>query len=392
MPRTSDTIRRGSVTRTRGRARKRVSPSARLVQRPDLGASGPFQDRAFRNALRASAAVLAVVGVLYLIYLTWTILQALLVAAVLATMLWPWVTRVSKLPVGRRRLPRALAVGLIYLAAIGFTLGAAWLALSTLLPVVDRLLANYPQQTASLRGFLDSFRRGDIAGGAAKVVQGVTSGGTSGQSKGGTAAGPVDPGQLLLSLLGGLLNTALVLIFAFFLLLEGDRFVRWILLLVPRPSRLRVRSLGLRIRDRASQWVLATVIYASLAAAILTVGLGLIGLPNPWLFGILGAAMALIPGLGIGLVAIPAALVELSLSTWRAIAVVVFGLTLHVVDATILAPKIFGDRLRLPTFVVFVAILLGSTLLGLWGAIIALPLAAGIDLVLRDAMGRSTGD
>ena len=198
---------------------------------------------------------------------------------------------------------------------------------------------------------------------------------------------PVDPGGLLLSLLGGILNTALVLIFAFFLLLEGNRFAQWGIVLVPGPSRPRMRALGLRIRDRASQWVLATVIYSSLAAAILTAGLFVIGLPNPWLFGILGAMMALIPGLGVGLVAIPAALVALSLSTWQVIAVVIFGLTLHVVDATVLAPKVFGNRLRLPTFVVFVAILLGSELLGLWGAIIALPLAAGIDLVLRDARG-----
>lgn len=72
-----------------------------------------------------------------------------------------------------RRLPRALAVALIYLTAIGLILGAAWLVLGTLLPLVDPLLARYLQQTALLRGFLDPFRRGGIAGGAVNVVQGV---------------------------------------------------------------------------------------------------------------------------------------------------------------------------------------------------------------------------
>lgn len=388
MPRDTSPVQADSVTRLRRRAHRRKDPPVRLATRPGRTAPGLLQDGAFRSTLRGSIAVLAVLGAVYLIYLTWTVFQALLVAAVLATMLWPWVTRVTNLPVGRRRLPRALAVALIYLTAIGFTLGVIWLALSAFLPLADPLLATYPQQTAFLRSFLDPFRRGDIAGGAAKVVQGVTSG-AAGQSQGGTAApSPVDPGGLLLSLLGGLLNTALVLVFAFFLLLEGNRFAQWTLLLVPRQGRPRFRALGLRIRDRASQWVLATVIYSSLSAAILTAGLGLIGLPTPWLFGILGAAMALIPGLGVGLVAIPAAAVALTLSTWQAVAVVTFGLTLHVLDATIIAPKVFGNRLRLPTFIVFVAILLGSDLLGLWGAIVALPLAAGIQLAIQDAMGR----
>ena len=386
---TRSTVRR-STARSSDGPRRPENALARLSSQPESADSGIFQDRAFQTGLRASAAVLLVIAVLYVLYITWAAVQALLVAAALATMLWPWVTRATSAKIGRWRMPRALAVALIYLATLGLFAGVTWATIGTLLPFLDSLLASYPQQTAFLRDLLEPFRRGDIAEGAARVVEGVANGGNGAQStpEGEAALGQIDPGQLVLGVFGGVVNTVLILIFTFFLLLEGNRFAQWILLLLPRGKRPEARTLGLAIRDRASRWVLATIAYAALSASIITVGLFLIGIPTPWMFGILGGLLAVIPGIGPGLAITPALAIALGLSPWQAVAVAVFGVVVYAADATFIAPKIFGSMLRLPMFVVFLAIILGGELLGVWGAILALPIAAGIQLVLQDAMSR----
>lgn len=222
---------------------KRRADTRPLTSRPPSRASFFVHD-AFQAAWHGSIAVVLVLGILWLIYLTWGVIEPVIVAIVLATMLWPWVTRVANLRIGRWgwRAPRILAIALIYLATF-LTAGLiVWLVLSALLPAVDQLLIAYFRQTGFLSTYLALFH-GNVATGAAQVV------------------GAVD--------------------------------------------------------------------------------------------------------------------------------VAAFGIILYVLDATFISLKIFGNMLRLPMFVVFLAILLGSELSGVWGAILALPIAAAIQVIVREAMGRS---
>jgi predicted PurR-regulated permease PerM len=64
----------------------------------------------------------------------------------------------------------------------------------------------------------------------------------------------------------------------------------------------------------------------------------------------------------------------------------VFGLAMYVIDSVTLSTKIYGELLRLPMFVVLLALLIGGALLGVWGAMIAAPVAAGIQSVLEDRL------
>ena len=332
-------------------------------------------------------------------YLTWGVVEPLLVTIVLATMLWPWVSKIAGRQFGPRhwRVPRFLAVTLIYLITLLVAVGMILLALSVLTPVVDRLLITYPGETAFLRTYLDPFRKGNIAGGAAKIVGDVakqSAKATSSAAAQGTSASlpPVNVEALAFGLFGGVVTTVLVLIFTFFLLLEGQGIAEWTLLLIPLDRRAYVRETGLMIRDQTSRWVLATTIYSTTSALIVGTGMGLLGLPSPWLFALGAAILALIPGIGPASVMIPAVIVALQLSQWQAIAVALFGIVLYVLDATFIAPKIFGGVLRLSMFVVFLAILIGGSLLGVWGAILALPIATAGKLVLEQVLYREQLD
>ena len=78
--------------------------------------------------------------------------------------------------------------------------------------------------------------------------------------------GPVNVGGLVISIFGGAVNLVLVLVFTFFLLLEGDRLAQGALLALPKERRIHVRNLGLSIRDNISRWVVAEGTYAAISA------------------------------------------------------------------------------------------------------------------------------
>lgn len=192
---------------------------------------------------------------------------------VLATALWPWVSKIADLPFGPRgwRLPRVLATSLVYVVTFSAAGLVIWAVLGALLPEIDRGLATYPDQTVQLRNYLQSFRTGDVAGGASKLAGDVAREAASqGSASAATVqSAPVNVVAFALGLFGGFLQLGLVLVFTYFLLLEGARFSHWILRLLPPERRTHARDLGLRVRDRISKWVLAQLIYGSLSGLVI---------------------------------------------------------------------------------------------------------------------------
>ncbi len=68
-----------------------------------------------------------------------------------------------------------------------------------------------------------------------------------------------------------------------------------------------------------------------------------------------------------------------------------FGIGLNIVDSLIVSPKLFGEMLRLPMFIVLLALLFGSVLMGVWGALIATPVAVAVQVIIRDQVRGDLG-
>jgi predicted PurR-regulated permease PerM len=349
-----------------------------------------IHDPAFQTALRGGTAVLVLVAGVLVLQRTWAIVEPLFVSAVVATALWPWVTRLEQLRLGPSgwRLPRFAATSLVFLVTFSTAGVVIWVALGALLPDIDRGLSAFPDQTGFLRDALQPFRGGDFAAGAGQLASDVARQATTPPPAGQSAsqAAPVNATALALALFGGVLQLALVLIFTLFWLMEGGRFACWLLTLVPLEQRAHAHRVGVRIRDRISRWVLAQVIYGSVSGAVIWLTTSVLQLPSPWLYGIIGATLGIFPGLGPWIAYVPAFLVALGLSVWQTTAVAALGVCMYVVDSTTLSTKIYGELLHLPMFVVLLALLLGAALMGVWGAVIAAPVAAGIQTILQDQL------
>ncbi len=355
--------------------------------------SSPIEDRTFQTALRATMAVVLVGAVIFLVYKAWGVIQPLIVAIFISTALWQWVTRIASVPIGPRRwrMPRFVAATLIYLFTSIAAALVIWTVVSQLLQGVEVLARAFPDQAKTLQDFVQSFETGNIAGAAGTLIEDLT-----GQDTG--AAGPegqvADNGALrnawavAVGVLGGLANIGLTLVFTFFLLLEGNRASQWALMAFPRDRRLHFRALGERIRDRIGNWTLATFLYSSTGFIIVGAVMWALQVPSPWLYAIGGFALAAFPGIGPALTAIPAFFVVVGASSWQPIAVAVFGIVYFIVDGMVISPRIYGAVMRLPSFIVLVAVLTGGALMGVWGALIAPLVAVTAEAVLRDMTGR----
>ncbi|MFV8170119.1 AI-2E family transporter [Mycolicibacterium peregrinum] len=121
--------------------------------------------------------------------------------------------------------------------------------------------------------------------------------------------------------------------------------------------------------------------------AVLTfIWLMVFDVPYPLLLAVLVAVLDLIPIVGSTLAGIIVALVALTVSVPVSLATVVFFIALRLVEDYLLVPRIIGRTVEVPPLVTVVAVMLGGALLGIVGAILAIPIAAAILLLARETL------
>ena len=115
------------------------------------------------------------------------------------------------------------------------------------------------------------------------------------------------------------------------------------------------------------------------------IGLGLMGVPYFYVLALISAVGEMIPMVGPILSAIPAILVAVTVSPGLAIGVAVFFILQQQLENTILVPKIMGRQVGLSAVTVIIALGIGSELLGVVGAILSVPTAAIVQVLVRGA-------
>lgn len=334
-------------------------------------------DTSFRRGLRLGVGLVAVGAAVFVLWRAWTVVEALFIAMVLSTALWPWVSRLSRGSGGA--LPRPVAVAAIFIAAFGTIAGLLWLAVLGAVPILDRVAAEMPGVAGPIRDALEPFRSGDLGEGARQVVEEATNGAP-------LEEGQTDAAALALAAAGGATTALLVVAFTLFLLIEGDRYAGWAFMILPKERRASARALAVAVRDRLSGWVVGWIGYAFATAFLVGAIMFALQVPTPWLFGVLAFIFALVPGLGVVLAFVPAAVLASGGPPWQTMAVIVAAALYHATDVMYLSPKLHAGVLQLPTFVGVVAVLVGVAIFGIWGGLIAAPVAAVIAMTLNETL------
>jgi predicted PurR-regulated permease PerM len=324
-----------------------------------------------RTIVLAIALCLAV----YLIALMPDIVFLALVSLILTAALSPaveWIIR-------RARAPRPLAVLLVFLLLLsGFAL-LGLIVVPTLLAQAQTLVGNLPGYVSKVQ-LSYAFTRNiqphlawlpDINA-IARTLQTRLSGWLE------TSLG------WLGKVFGVFFTIFVILISTFYMLLDAKRLKAGALQLIPPDHRPLLEAQLDPIASRLGGYVSGVLLSITFLVVYLAVALTLAGEPLALVLAILAGVCEIIPTLGSILGAIPAILVALTVSWQTALVVLAIFLGGNVIQGNLVAPLLYSRSVDVPPIMILFALLIGGTLMGIPGAIIAVPLMAVIQVLVQN--------
>lgn len=175
-------------------------------------------------------------------------------------------------------------------------------------------------------------------------------------------------------------------LYTYFLLFELESIHRFVKDHMPRRERGRLVSIAQQIGEVLSSFLRGRVVVSALKGLFIALGLVIIGVPYALLLGLIAALFSLIPIFGPLIAAVfgvGLAMLEFDLFTalWRAGLIYLLA---EILEGYVLMPKILGNSLGLHPVVVLASLMIGGAALGMFGILLALPLAATVIILTRE--------
>jgi predicted PurR-regulated permease PerM len=183
--------------------------------------------------------------------------------------------------------------------------------------------------------------------------------------------------------MAGLLAT---IVFIFLFLIYKDGLTQAFLAFAPEEKRPRVFKMFKSVQQVGQKYLFGMLLLTFIIGLANSIGLLIIGIDNPFLFGFLGAALAIIPYIGTAMGAIiPVIYAFVSYdSIWTAVAVAILFWAVQLVSDNFLTPRIVGSSLNINALVAILSLFIGAAVWGLAGMILFLPFAAMIRVVCEE--------
>ena len=302
----------------------------------------------------------------------------ILIALFLATGLNPAVEALRK-----RNMSRSTAVTVIFSSVILFVIFFALVVVPPVISQGTNLIENAPQLLQDLMknetinqlntqfGLIDTLQ---------EKLKTITSDGTLLIS---TFGGVIGVGK---SVLSGFFTALTILVLTLYFITSLPQAVNLGLSLVPASRRDRVGVLTNAIIARVGAFVGSQILIAAMAAVFVVILATVLGMPSPFAIGMIVLVAALIPlighFLGGGIVTLIALTQSVAIGAIAFVAYIVYVQ----IENYVVTPRIMKRTLAVPGAVTIISALIGSSLLGLVGGLLAVPVAASIILILDEVV------
>jgi len=176
-----------------------------------------------------------------------------------------------------------------------------------------------------------------------------------------------------------------VLFMVAYMLIDAERLRNLFLLVYPPDVRGERRRTLMRIGARMSSWLSGQLILASIIAVATFITLFALRIPYSLPLAILAGVGEMVPVIGPMIGAIPALAFALLHSRWQFWSVLTFAVVLQKVENLLIVPRVMASKVNVSPLAIFIAFMVGGTLLGLVGALMAIPCAAIIQVTFEEA-------
>lgn len=314
----------------------------------------------------------------YVTYLTADTIRSTLViiavALLLAIGLDPavrWLTR--------HKVRRGWAVTIVFLVLLGFLTAAMFAILPPVINEVGKLISALPDFIDQLGenptikglderyGILDYIQNSDIVRNIGSM----------------TAGGLLTAGVTVAAILGDLF---IVLVLTLFILAGLPKIKAGAWRLAPASRRLRIAELGEKVIAQMGGYLSGAFLVALQAGVVAGVFAAIVGLPYPWAIALGAFILDFVPVIGPIIVGISMTLIGLTQSLTLGIVAGVFYIVQHMFETYWLYPRVMRRQVNISTGAVVLAIIVGAALLGVTGALLAVPVAAAVQLIFREVV------
>jgi predicted PurR-regulated permease PerM len=203
------------------------------------------------------------------------------------------------------------------------------------------------------------------------------------------AAGLPEAATTILGIAGGAFGSILSLVtltfLALFLLMERPTITDWLFGFTPPEVERRWHPVLEECIRAVSNSLVGNVAISCVAATVAGLSAWALGLPFPIVLAVITGFLDLIPQIGATIAAVILVAVALTVSTPAAIAMLVIQLVYQQLENYVVYPLVYRRAVELSAFTTIVAVLIAGSLLGVVGAILAMPFAASIKIVIREA-------
>jgi len=319
------------------------------------------------------AAGVTLVAVAAILVLTHALGAVLLVffAIILAEAIRPLVAQLERL-----RVPRPLGALVVYLALVLIAIAIGWLLFNPIVSQASELADQAPTYLAQAQAWFEDMQQALLANDA--LSQALAALGSEAVASLQSLAPALlqFPLTLVSGVFGVLLSIVLIVTMSVFWLMSADKLRAFALDLLPAQARPNGALLFSDLGRTLGGWVRGTLVAMLLIGVFTALGLALLGVPYALLLGLLAGLLELIPYLGpwiSGAVAVLVALV--AVDPIKALEVVGLFFIVQLAEGNLIQPLVMSWAVRIDPLLVLVAVTLGAQVLGVVGALLAVPIA-----------------
>ncbi len=363
-----------------------AAPLERVGQRhaPPLVSEQEGALRPLAPAQVTPRTVLVIIGIVLasaaLLFLTWqlrTIVRWVVIALFLAVALNPAVNRLH-----RWRVPRAVAIGVVYVLMLLVITGLAALIVRPLVAQAQGLIdyatdlyTNRQGVIGSLQGLAEQYGLGGYIDTIQRQIATLP-------SRLSVAVGPLVSATL--GIVSSVYASITILLLTFFLILDGERFAAAALGLLAPGQQPRFRRILDQSAGAVSGYISGNLTISLIAGVATFAVLTVLQMPYALILALVVALFDLVPLIGATLGAAAVSVVGLFVDPVKGGILIVFFLIYQQVENNVLQPLVYGRSVQLHPLAVFLAVLAGGEILGILGALLAIPIAEIIRILVVD--------
>lgn len=318
--------------------------------------------------------IVAVLLILYFLYVIKDILAILFISLVLASALDPWVDWLQK-----KKIPRVLGIALIYFLII---LAITFVISLVIPPIVDelkQLARDFPIYLEKFTLSMSVLREYTLEHG---ILENVKEALLNFSSKIENAAGSLF--STVTGFISGFISFVLIMVITFYMVVEENAVKKIVWSIAPEEHQPYIMQLVNRMQDKIGLWLRGQIILSVIIFLLTYLGLSILGVKYALVLALVAGLTEFVPYLGPILAAIPAVFFAFTQDPMLAVFVIVLYYIIQLFENNFIVPQLMQKVVGLNPVVSIVVLLIGFKVGGIIGAILAIPVATAIGVFAKD--------